>query len=43
MRIRAAGYRSLNAGEHVQFEWEECPAGQDGYFYRATRVIRGGE
>jgi CspA family cold shock protein len=38
--IDAEGYRSLRDGEHVRFDWEDFPAGQDGYFYRATRVVR---
>jgi cold shock protein len=42
MHIDAEGYRSLDDGERVQFEWEHYPAGQDGYFYRATRVVRAG-
>jgi cold shock protein len=39
-RIDGDGYRSLDAGEQVQFEWEDFAPGQDGYFYRATRVVR---
>jgi CspA family cold shock protein len=39
-RIEADGYRSLDAGERVRFDWESFPSGQDGYFYRATRVVR---
>jgi cold shock CspA family protein len=38
--IDAVGYRSLTPGEHVRFDWEPFPSGQDGYFYRATRVQR---
>jgi cold shock protein len=34
------GYRSLNEGDRVQFEWEDYPPGQDGYFLRARRVTR---
>jgi len=37
-----AGYRTLGAGERVQFEWEHYPSGQDGCYYRATRVVRAG-
>lgn len=38
--VEVAGYRSLSAGERVAFEWEPAPGGdQDGYAYRATRVI----
>jgi CspA family cold shock protein len=33
-------YRSLDNGEGVQFEWEPFPEGQDGCFFRATRVVR---
>lgn len=40
--IDDVGYRSLTPGEHVRFAWEPCPYGQDGYFYRATRVHRPG-
>jgi CspA family cold shock protein len=38
--IEAEGYRSLDDGEHVEFEWEHFPPGQDGYYYRATRIAR---
>lgn len=38
--IEADGYRSLNEGERVRLDWEPFPSGQDGYFYRATRVVR---
>ena len=37
-----AGYRTLGAGERVQFRWEHYPSGQDGCYYRATRVVRAG-
>ncbi len=37
--IVADGYRALDAGERVRFEWEPYP-GQDGYFFRATQVLR---
>ena len=33
-------YRDLRAGEAVEIEWEPYPGGQDGYFYRVTRVVR---
>ncbi len=36
------GYRALDAGEPVRFEWEAYPPGQDGYFFRATQVSRVG-
>jgi cold shock protein len=31
------GYRALDAGQVVRLEWEA--PGQDGYGYRATRVV----
>jgi CspA family cold shock protein len=37
--IASDGYRTLTPGDDVQFEWEEYPSGQDGCFYRATRVV----
>jgi cold shock protein len=40
--ISGEGYRTLEAGERVQFDWEHYPPGQDGYYYRATRVVHGG-
>ena len=40
--IDVAGYASLTPGENVRFDWEPYPSGQDGYFYRATRVRRSG-
>jgi CspA family cold shock protein len=36
--IQAGGYRALTAGDPVSFEWEA--ADQDGYAYRATRVVQ---
>ena len=39
-RIEADGYRSLHDGERVRFDWEDSPSGQDGCYYRATRVVR---
>lgn len=36
-------YRSLSQGESVLFEWVSVPGGQDGYSYRATRVMRPGD
>jgi CspA family cold shock protein len=33
-------YRNLRAGERVEFDLEDYPYGQDGYFYRAYRVVR---
>jgi cold shock protein len=40
--IDAVGFKSLSPGEHVRFDWESYPPGQDGYFYRATRVQQAG-
>lgn len=40
--IEGDGYRTLSAGEQVQVEWESYPRGQDGYFFRARRVVRSG-
>lgn len=36
--IEMDGYRALNAGERVEFDFERGP--QDGYQFRATRVRR---
>jgi cold shock protein len=38
--VDGAGYRTLATGERVSFDWEPFPGGQDGYVYRATRVVR---
>lgn len=38
--IDAEGYRTLEEGECVRFDWEHYPHGQDGCFYRATRIVR---
>jgi CspA family cold shock protein len=35
--LEMPGYRSLNAGQVVRLGWEA--PGQDGYGYRATRVV----
>ncbi|MCM2423038.1 cold shock domain-containing protein [Streptomyces sp. RKAG293] len=35
--IVAEGFRSLSAGQRVQLTWEA--PGQDGYAYRAVRII----
>jgi hypothetical protein len=32
------GYRTLEIDQAVEVDWEHCPAGQDGYVYRAQRV-----
>jgi cold shock protein len=41
--IEAEGYRHLDAGASVNFEYEAHPEGQDEgqdvYYYRATRVV----
>jgi CspA family cold shock protein len=34
--IEGDGYRSLQVGQRVDFDWE--PARQDGYLFRATRA-----
>ncbi len=39
--IAGDGYRTLVGPERVQFEWEHYPSGQDGCYYRATRVVGG--
>jgi cold shock protein len=39
-RVDATGYRTLATGERVSFDWEPFARGQDGYFYRATRIVR---
>jgi cold shock protein len=39
-QVDAVGYRTLAPGERVSFDWEPCPSGQDGHFYRATRIVR---
>jgi CspA family cold shock protein len=33
------GYRSLNDGERVRFDYEHYPPGQDGYVWRARWVV----
>jgi CspA family cold shock protein len=42
MCIEADGYKVLNDGEEVEFEYEFVPPPdvQDGCSYRATRVVR---
>jgi cold shock CspA family protein len=37
--IVAAGYRCLTEGELVRFDCEHVPTGQDGYLWRAKRVV----
>jgi CspA family cold shock protein len=34
----AMAYRNLRPGERVEFDLEDYPHGQDGYYYRARRV-----
>jgi cold shock protein len=36
--VNVTGYRSLVAGQHVRFEVEPYPRGQDGYSFRAHDV-----
>jgi CspA family cold shock protein len=38
--VEGTGYRSLQRAERVEFDWEEPRGGQDGFRYRATRVVR---
>jgi cold shock CspA family protein len=38
--IEGDGYRELVPDEQVQIDWEPYPSGQDGYFYRAVRIVR---
>lgn len=33
------GFRSLTAGQHAELEWEAPGFKQDGYDYRAVRVV----
>jgi CspA family cold shock protein len=37
--VDVAGYRRLTPGQSVQLDWES--PGQDGYAYRAVRVVPG--
>ena len=37
--IEAAGFRSLIPGQLVQLDWEEPGFKQDGYDFRAVRVV----
>jgi len=37
--IEATGYRTLSAGQRVQLEWEAPGFQQDGYDFRALRVV----
>lgn len=34
------GYRAVQVGQTVEFDWDSFPPGQDGYYYRATRPLR---
>jgi cold shock protein len=36
--IVGAGYRTLRPGERVEFDLEDYPHGQDGYYFRAYKV-----
>ena len=38
-QIEAEGFRELEAGASVDFEYEAYPEGQDGYHCRATRIV----
>jgi len=42
--IDAEGFRDLEEGAPVDFEYEELPGGQDEdeevYYYRATRIVK---
>ena len=38
--IEADGYRTLIPGAVVHFEYERVAGGQDGYDYRARRIVR---
>jgi hypothetical protein len=42
MHIEGDGFRKLDVGEVVDFDWieMETPGGQDGYSYRAESVRR---
>lgn len=37
--IEMQGYRSLNRGATVELDWEAPGFNQDGFYYRAVRVI----
>jgi cold shock protein len=39
--IEAEGFRTLTAGAVVSFDYERVPGGQDGYDFRATRILSG--
>jgi CspA family cold shock protein len=39
--IDAEGYRTLATGAAVSFDYEQVPGGQDGYDFRATRILSG--
>ncbi|QBJ98782.1 cold shock domain-containing protein [Rhodococcus sp. ABRD24] len=38
IETEGSGFRSLEVGESVEFEWEQPGYKQDGYDYRATRI-----
>ncbi|MDT0342329.1 cold-shock protein [Streptomyces litchfieldiae] len=37
--IDMKGFRSLTAGQHVEFDWERPGFAQDGYDYRTLKVV----
>lgn len=37
--LEMPGFRSLSAGQRVELEWEAPGFTQDGYDYRAVRVV----
>lgn len=39
MHIEGEGYRSLAVGATVEFDYTAVPGGQDGYGYRAEKII----
>jgi len=36
--VEAAGYRHMEAGDPVEFQWQTLPEGQHGYARRVTRL-----
>jgi len=39
VHIEGEGFRTLASNASVIFDYEAVPGGQDGYDYRATRVV----
>ncbi|MGR3931692.1 cold shock domain-containing protein [Streptomyces sp. BRA346] len=37
--IEVAGFATLSPGQHVELEWEAPGFEQDGYAYRAVRIV----